>query len=139
MEKTRDPKDPSGSLYQANWSHILTAVKELSLVIESLKLSILYLLFLMPSGWSAAAELELVLKMAKGTGMYSDYGRSMNEVILAYSFLGVSVLWLIFGTVLTLQIARGKRGLGCLGLTLPIAFLIILPVNLVYIAGVGHF
>jgi hypothetical protein len=139
LEKTSDLKDPFGSLYQANGSYIFTAVKELSLVIESLKLSILYLLFLMPSGWSAAAELELVLKMGKGTGMYSDYGRSMNEVILAYSFLSVSVLWLIFGTVLTLQIARRKRGLGCLGLTLPIAFLIILPVNLVYIAGVGHF
>lgn len=106
-------------------------------MIESLKLAILYLLFLVPSGWSAAAELELVLKMGRVTGMYSDYGRNTGEAILAYSFLCVSVLWLAFGTVLTIQIVRRKLSVGCLWLTLPIAFLIILPANLVYIAGVG--
>ena len=108
-------------------------------MVTPLKLATLYLVFLVPSGWSVLADLELVLKMGRGTGMYSDYGRTAAEATWAYSFLCVSVLWLVFGTVLAVQIARRKLGAGCLMLTLPIAFLIICPINLIYIAGLGDF
>jgi hypothetical protein len=108
-------------------------------MVTPLKLAALYLVFLMPSGWSVLADLELVLNMGRDTGMYPDYGRTTVEAIWAYSFLCVSVIWLTFGTVLTLQIARRKLGTGCLWSTLPIAFLIICPANLIYLAGLGHF
>ena len=108
-------------------------------MVTPLKLAVLYLAFLVPSGWSVLADLELVLNMGRDTGMYPDYGRTTGEAIWAYSFLCVSVLWLTFGTVLAVQIARGKLGAGWLVLALPIAFLVVCPANLIYIAGVGHF
>lgn len=84
------------------------------------------------------AVLELVLRMGHGTGMYSDYGKSTGQVVTAYSFLAVNFLWSVFGTFIALRVITGRLKLSRSVLILVVTWLVVLPITIGYLLGVGH-
>ena len=100
--------------------------------------TLLYLIFLLPSLYALAATIELDFLMGHGTGMYSDYGRNAGEVALAIAFTVIYVLWVVFGTIVTIRVFKGQWGIRWLGLLAAVAVFVMFPVAAVFLLGVGH-
>jgi hypothetical protein len=99
----------------------------------------LALSYFLGSLYSTLAMLELVLRMGNGTGMYSDYGKSTGEIFVACAFLGLNFLWLAIGIFIVLQGIAGHMRTSVCVAGLVLTWLVVLPVTIVYLLGVGHF
>ena|SRR5437660_1254279 len=105
---------------------------------KALLFTVLYLAYLLPGLYSTLAVLELVLLMGHGSGTYSDYGKSAGEVVAAYAFLALNLLWLVFGTTMMVREFRYRIRLWRYVLVLLLAWLVVLPITYIYLLGVGH-
>jgi hypothetical protein len=100
--------------------------------------TLLYLLLVVPSLYALAAIVQLDLLMGHGTGMYSDYGRNAGEISLAYAFTFLYALWFILCTIAAIRVFTGLWALRWLGLLAAVSLFVMLPVEIVFLLGVGH-
>jgi hypothetical protein len=99
---------------------------------------LVYMLFLVPSGYALVALVELVLRMGHGIGMYSDYGKDPNEAAFAIAVMVAYAIWLVFGTVTAVLVFKERWSLLGLGILSVISLFVMLPIAVVYLLGVGH-
>ncbi len=97
----------------------------------------LFLLSLILAIWSVGGVLELILRMGHGTGMYSDYGKSTGETILASIFLAINSAWLLFDTFIAIRVFKRNLGLRWLGAAVVFSIILFVATG-VYLLGVGH-
>src|SRR5437016_4480685 len=95
--------------------------------------AVLYLIYLIPSLYATAAVFELVLLMGHGVGTYSDYGRNIGEVLTAYAFLALNLLWLAWGTVVAVRVFKHRMKLFWRVLAPVLAWVIVLPITYAYL------
>jgi hypothetical protein len=101
-------------------------------------ITVLYILFLVPSLYAFAAVTELVLRMGHGVGSYEAYGRTSGEAALAVTLMLLYAIWLTLGTVCAIKVFKRQWKLLWLGVLTVVAWFVMMPAIVFFLLGVGH-